>query len=442
MVYNIISSNISYSSCLGSFGSIPRVVQQRQRAYQDAAEATPDTCIRFEWPKLLDESREAVAKILNVPTSTVVMVANATMAVNIILRNIVWNEDGKDEIIYFSSIYGACGHTIQYLTEYSRGLMRGRKIALIHPEEDEDVVQKFKDAIKASRDSGKRPRLALYDTVNSAPGARMPFEALTKVCAEEGIFSLVDGAQGIGQIPIDLGALQPDFFLTNAHKWFFVPRGCAVLYVPEKNQHLIRSTIPTAAAFIPLPEYGEAAFKSSLPTSKNSPFVGMFEFTGTSDYAPPVCIPTSIKFREEVCGGEAAIMNYCRDLTQEGGKKIAQILGTKVLDNKTHTMSDCCMTNVLLPISISPVAGGPDFAGLQITDTDVAKIDAADAYAAWKWMESTLIEFKTYIPVFHLQGQFWARLGGQVYLELSDFEWAGHKLKEICERVGKGEYKN
>jgi hypothetical protein len=37
-------------------------------------------------------------------------------------------------------------------------------------------------------------------------------------------------------------------------------------------------------------------------------------------------------------------------------------------------------------------------------------------------------------------GAFWARLSGQVYLELSDFEGLVPSLKEVCERANKGEW--
>lgn len=64
-----------------------------------------------------------MGKLLNVPTSTVVFVPNATTGVNTVLRNLVWNEDGKDEILYFSTIYGACGLTASTFQNLDIGLV-------------------------------------------------------------------------------------------------------------------------------------------------------------------------------------------------------------------------------------------------------------------------------------------------------------------------------
>jgi hypothetical protein len=35
----------------------------------------------------------------------------------------------------------------------------------------------------------------------------------------------------------------------------------------------------------------------------------------------------------------------------------------------------------------------------------------------------------------------WVRLSGQIYLEVRDFEWVGERLKELCGRVKKGEFR-
>jgi selenocysteine lyase/cysteine desulfurase len=227
-----------------------------------------------------------------------------------------------------------------------------------------------------------------------------------------------------------LSALDPDFFTTNVHKWFFVPRGCALLYVPERNQYLIRSSVPTSHGYV---AKNGVSFRNPLPPSNKSEFVTNFEFVGTIDNTSYLVAQDAIEFRENLCGGEKAIMKYCQNLAKEGGKAVAKILGTRIMDNSTETLTkDCCLVNVLLPLEISP----SKVAGKNC-------IEPGNGAIATEWMQEALIEdFNTFMPIYFFQGQWWTRLSAQIYLELSDFEWAGAALKAICERAGKREFLN
>lgn len=135
---------------------------------------------------------------------------------------------------------------------------------------------------------------------------------------------------GMGHLPLNLKCLDPDFFTTNCHKyvvlhreithvffffffvltsrnrWLYVPRGCAVLYVPRRNQHLMRSSLPTSHWYEPVPRPGKQPTPNPLPPSTKSNFVQQFEFVGTVDNASLLCIPAAIKFRKDICGGEEA----------------------------------------------------------------------------------------------------------------------------------------
>jgi hypothetical protein len=54
----------------GSFGTYPKTIRDELRRFQDASEARPDAFIRYDYPKLIDESREAMAKVPHLPAPT------------------------------------------------------------------------------------------------------------------------------------------------------------------------------------------------------------------------------------------------------------------------------------------------------------------------------------------------------------------------------------
>lgn len=212
-----------------------------------------------------------------------------------------------------------------------------------------------------------------------------------------------------------------------------MPRGCAIFHVPLRNQHLMRSTLPTSHGFVPIPVPGSAPAINPLPPSSvpKSAFETAFEFVGTIDNAPYLCIPTAIRWRE-IIGGEASIQEYCWTLAKDGTKKAAAILGTEILDNSTETMTQCCMANVRLPL---------DVAKLQQLGVKTGVEKGRVGLVVRDWISRALIDdHETFIAIMFYGGQWWARLSAQVYLEMADFEWAGKTLKDVCNRAAKGEW--
>jgi selenocysteine lyase/cysteine desulfurase len=415
----------------GSYGTWPTAIRDKATELRNQCEETPCPFIKFTYAELLDENRLAISKFLQVPVTNVVFLPNATTGINTVLRNIVWNPDAKDEILQFNIIYGACGKSTEYIRESTRNLVTVREIQLTYPLEDDELLVLFKAGIAASRSSGHRPRLAIFDTIVSNPGVRLPFEALTAICREEDILSLIDGAHGIGHIDLNLSTMNPDFFVSNFHKWLFVPRGCAVFYVPERNQALMRSTLPTSHGFVPEEGITTQRHMSGRKQGGKSAFELNFEFVGTADNTPNLCVIEAIRWREEVCGGEEKIRTYCQDLARRGGKLVAEILGTRILDNKAGTLTDCNLVNILLPVSIGIEKGEGESDG---AENGVKK-------RVFDWMLNTLIvDYKTFMPVFWFQDAWWVRLSSQVYLDMEDFEWAGRALRDLCDRVQRGEY--
>ncbi|TQN71599.1 Hercynylcysteine sulfoxide lyase [Colletotrichum shisoi] len=388
----------------GSFGTIPRHIQTVLRSYQDKAEARPDPFIRWEYHTYLKESRQAVADLINAPVDCTVFVPNATVGINTVLRNLIWAPDGLDEILYFSTVYGGCAKTIDYIVDTRLDLVSSRSIPLAYPLEDDEIVALFRDAVAQSHAEGKRPKICLFDVVSSLPGIRFPFEAVTAACREVGILSLIDGAQGVGMVPLDIAAVDPDFFI-----------------------------IPTSHSYVPRTGVQR---HNPFPPSGEPPFVARFGFVATLDNSPNLCAKHSIEWRKSI-GGEDKIMEYLWTLAKNGGKKAAAILGTFILDNKSETLTRCAMVNVALPIVM-----GADAETLSVAPDGTITVPEKEASLVVNWMLSALVnEYLTFVALFWHQGRWYSRISAQIYLDETDFEWVGNTIKELCQRVAKQEYK-
>lgn len=361
---------------------------------------------------------------------------------NTVLRNLVYQPG--DVIIYLATIYGSCHKTIEYITETTPA--ESRKVEYTYPTSDADLCSKFEATVQAIKSAGKNPRLAVFDTIVSMPGVRMPFEDLTRLCKSHGVLSMIDAAHSVGHIPLDLTELDPDFFVSNCHKWLHVPRACAVFYVPERNHRLMRSSLPTSHGFVPLDDGG---LVSPLPPSAKSEFVNNFEFVGTLDSSPYLCVPAALKWRSKVTWkewkGEEAIFAYCQELAREGGEKVSSSLATEVMDNAERSLTKCSFANVELPLSYSEMSGGDYGTAVKVAQY----VRCSNRYDCdylltvyHRWISKVLVdEHNTFLAILIHNGKFWIRLSAQIYLTIDDFDWCGQPLQKVCDRARKGEWK-
>lgn len=91
-----------------------------------------------------------------------------------------------------------------------------------------------------------------------------------------GVPVLIDGAHALGMLPIDLQQLQPDFYVSNCHKWLCGARGSAMLFVAPQWQQQVQPPVLSHGA--------EAGFLSR------------FIWDGCRDYAPLLAISTAVKW--------------------------------------------------------------------------------------------------------------------------------------------------
>lgn len=369
------------------------------RKYQERAEARPDTFVRYELrTRLLKEARQAIADYVHAPLETCVLVPNASTGIDTVLRNLIF--EPQDVVICFSTIYPAFMNTLDYLAERSEFSIYKIEHDLFLS--DDEICNAFERMLEKISKEGKKAKLAFFDTITSLPAIRMPYERLTEICRSHGVLSCIDGAHGVGQLHLDLSQLDPDFFVSNCHKWLFTPRSCAALYVPVRNQHLIRSTLPTGFNFL-----------NKEKAAKTNNYVANFAAVATTDDTPYLCIPAALEWRKRIVfgekTGEEAIMGYNKELARKGGQLVANILGTEVLDNEELTLGECAMTNVRLPVSSGKCSDN-------VADCLNRTMD---------------LRYDIAVNVYYYRQALWVRLSAQIYLELQHFEAAGRALMEV-----------
>ena len=76
-----------------------------------------------------------------------------------------------------------------------------------------------------------RTRLVVLSHVSYSSGALLPVDEIVQLAHARGAEVLVDGAQAVGALPVDVHQLGADYYTVSAQKWLCGPEGMGALYV-------------------------------------------------------------------------------------------------------------------------------------------------------------------------------------------------------------------
>ncbi|KAG0309047.1 hypothetical protein BGZ98_005552 [Dissophora globulifera] len=371
----------------GSYGTFTRSVQENMMKWHNSAELNPDRWVRLDLKPALRKVRSQLAEFMNCDTDELALVQNTTTGINAVMRSLEFVPG--DRILQFSTGYVNVDRTVHYICDTHKDV-EIVEVPVVMPMSDQEIVYMVEKTVQdqIAKKDGTRIRLAVIDWISSVPAVVHPIKALTDMLKSYGILVLVDAAHVIGQLPMDLTFLNADFVITNCHKWMYSVRGSAVLYVPKRYQKLIH---PTAI---------QGDYKTGFELE--------FAWNGTMDYSTMLSVEGAFEFRKQY--GEEAIMSYMHKLAVQGGKVMAEILGTNVLTPYEHQVGS--MVNVRLPIK----------------NIDHPKIETPDYLIKY-----LLDKYNLYAPSYKHGGYYWTRVSAQIYLELSDFVHLANVWKEVIE---------
>jgi L-cysteine/cystine lyase len=177
----------------------------------------------------IQASREAIAFTLNIPSNTITLTGNVTIGCNIAMWGINWQPG--DHLLLSD-----CEHpgVIATAQEIARRLaIEVTTCPLMATLNEGDPISIIAENIRP------RTRLVVLSHVLWNTGQVLPIDKIVELCRSNNSLLLIDAAQSVGVLPVDLTALGVDFYAFTGHKWLCGPAGVGGLYVrPETRENL------------------------------------------------------------------------------------------------------------------------------------------------------------------------------------------------------------
>ena len=162
---------------------------------------------------------------------------------------------------------------------------------------------------------GPRTRLVALSHVSNALGTVLPIRAMTEMAHRHGARVLIDGAQAIPHLPVDVQTLDSDFYVFSGHK-LFGPTGIGVLY---GKKELLDDMPPWQGG-------GNMIRTVSVEETTYDEAPNKFE-AGTAILAGAVGLCAAIDYVSRI--GLENIARYERNLTEYATERLALIPGLR-----------------------------------------------------------------------------------------------------------------
>ena len=168
-----------------------------------------------------------LAGMLNCPEETLILTRNTTESLDLIIGGYPWKTG--DEAIFALQDYGAMKDHFEQISRRYGVVCRTVSVPN-HPQSDEELVSLYQAQITPST------RMIMICHMVNITGQILPVRKICDMAHKHGVEVLVDGAHCIGHIPVDIEALNCDYYGSSLHKWLSTPLGAGMLYV--KSAHI------------------------------------------------------------------------------------------------------------------------------------------------------------------------------------------------------------
>ncbi|MBW4615503.1 MAG: aminotransferase class V-fold PLP-dependent enzyme [Desmonostoc vinosum HA7617-LM4] len=176
--------------------------------------------------------REAIASEFNVSIDTISLTDNVTVGCNIAMWGIEWRA-GDHMLLTDCEHPGVIATAKEIARRFAVEVTTCPLMATLN---EGDPVAVIAQHLRPNT------RLVVLSHVFWNTGQVLPLDKIVVICSNNHSLILVDAAQSVGLLPLDLTELGVDFYAFTGHKWLCGPAGAGGLYVRPKARESLNPT--------------------------------------------------------------------------------------------------------------------------------------------------------------------------------------------------------
>lgn len=179
---------------------------------------------------LIARVRAKIARLINAPSPEHIVIGhNTTEMLNLAIQGIA------ARFAPAAAITSVLEHNSVLRPLY--GLADDHGVSLTLCEPARDGALDLRPALEAAAELSHKPALVALAHVSNTVGHRRDLAALARSCREYGAWLVVDGAQSVGMLAIDVQAQAVDALAFPGHKGLLGPTGLGFLYLGPRLLH-------------------------------------------------------------------------------------------------------------------------------------------------------------------------------------------------------------
>ena len=184
-----------------------------------------------------EDLRKKLGAIVNADFKEISLIQNATFGMNYVAMGLDLKEG--DELLNTNQEHGG-GYAAWKQLAKRKGCVYKQAQMPVPANDTQAII----DAI--FKEVTPKTRVIAIPHIVSVYGVVMPVREICQEARSRGIFTILDGAQCVGQIKVDVKDIDCDAYYSSLHKWLLAPAGSGLLYI---NPNIAGSLWTTIASY-------------------------------------------------------------------------------------------------------------------------------------------------------------------------------------------------